>query len=280
VAGRYGQAGEATVKYMTYARRAGNGRLMARSAMGMSANVLFGPTPALEAIAQCERVISEGLDDRSAEGIILCVMAQLRAMNGDLEQARALVRQGRSLLRELGQGVIAASTGLDLARVELLAGDLIRAEQEVRADYEFLAQKNETYFLATIASLLARIVRNQDRDEEALVLLMAAEDAAGGDDYDAQALWRSVRAPIVARAGDLDGAEALARAALELAGRTEAPILQADTRSELAAVLSIAKRTDEALALISDAIALYSSKGDVVSATRRKAWAAQLREQR
>jgi tetratricopeptide (TPR) repeat protein len=277
VAGRYGQAGEATVNYVAHARRAGNERLMARSAMGLSINALFGPTRVSEAIEQCERIIADGLGDREAEGIILCVIAQLRAMNGELEQARALYRNARTLLRDLGHGVIAASTGLDLARVELLGGDLATAEREVRADYEFLARRGETYFRASIAALLARIVREQGRDREALELTIAAEEAAAADDFDAQALWRSVRAPIVARSGDLVQAETLARAALDLAERTEAPVLQADTRSELAVVLSLAGRIDEALAAITKAIALYTAKGDIVSAARSASWAEQLR---
>jgi ATP/maltotriose-dependent transcriptional regulator MalT len=280
VSGRYGQAGEATINYVNHARRAGNERLMARSAMGLSINALFGPTRVPEAIEQCERIIADGLSDREAECIIRCVIAQLRAMSGEFEQARATVRHGRALLRDLGQGVIAASTGLDLARVELLAGDFVGAEREVRADYEFLARRGETYFLATIAALLGRIIRTQSRDQEALELTIAAESAAAADDFDAQALWRSVRAPIIARVGDLDTAEALARAAIEFASRTEAPILQAETRSELAVVLEMAKRTDEALALIHDAIALYSGKGDVVSAARWESWASQLRQPR
>jgi class 3 adenylate cyclase/tetratricopeptide (TPR) repeat protein len=276
VAGRYGQAGEATLRYMAHARRAGNERLMARSAMGLSINALFGPTPVPEAIAQCERILAEGLGDREAESIILCVVAQLRAMNGEIDQARTLYRKGRAQLRELGQGVIAASTGLDLARVELLGGDLATAEREVKADFEFLARRGETYFLATIAALLARIVREQGRDGEALELSIAAEGAASADDFDAQALWRSVRAPIVARSGDLAQAETLARAAVDLAGRTEAPVLQADTRSELATVLNLAGRIDEALATIGEAIVLYAAKGDVVSAARSRLWAEQL----
>ncbi len=277
VAGRYGQAGDATVRYRNHARRAGNERLTARSAMGLSLNALFGPTCAIDAIAQCETIVAEGLGDREVESIILCVLAQLRAMNGEFESARSFYRKGRAMLRELGQGVIAASTGLDVARTELLAGDLAGAEREVRADYEFLASKGETYFLATLAALLARIVRAQNRDAEALELSVAAEVAAAADDIDAQSLWRSVRAPILARAGDLAQAEALARAAVDLAARTEAPILQAEARSELAEVLRLAGKTDEARQAMVEATALYFSKGDIVSTERSTSWAERLR---
>jgi hypothetical protein len=84
-----------------------------------------------------------------------------------------------------------------------------------------------------------------------------------------------VRAPIVARAGDIATAEALARTALSLAKEAEVPILQADTLSELAGVLRIAGRVDDARHVMSEAAGLYAAKGDVVSAARSQAWAAQ-----
>ena len=276
VAGRYGQFGESLQKFMAYARLAGDQRLVARSGMGLSTNVLVGPTPVLQAIAQCEQVIGNGLVDRQVEGIVMCTLAQLRAMNGEFDQARSLCRRGRGLLRDLGQGVTAASTGVDLAQVELLAGDLVAAEREVRADYEFLTRMGETYFLSTLAALLSRVVRDQGRDDEALELSKAAEKAAAADDVEAQALWRSIRAPIIARSGDLAEAEALARTALELARQTEGPAFQADTLCELATVLRLAGRAHEAREAIAEAIALYSAKGDVVSAARSAAWAEEL----
>jgi predicted acylesterase/phospholipase RssA len=51
----------------------------------------------------------------------------------------------------------------------------------------------------------------------------ASEAAASPDDVHTQVLWRSIRAPIVARTGDLAGAESLARDALALARHTEEP---------------------------------------------------------
>ena len=89
-------------------------------------------------------------------------------MNGEFEQARALYRRGRAMLRELGQGVIAASTGIDIARVELLAGDLAAAEREIMRRLRVPEACGETYYLSTMAALLSRVVRDQGRDEEAL----------------------------------------------------------------------------------------------------------------
>ena len=91
-------------------------------------------------------------------------------------------------------------------------------------------------FLSTMAALLARVVRELGRDDEALALTQAAEHAAADHDLDAQVRWRTVRAPILARRGHGQQAEELAREALDLARKTGAPILQADTLFDLAVV--------------------------------------------
>jgi tetratricopeptide (TPR) repeat protein len=126
----------------------------------------------------------------------------------------------------------------------------------------------ETYRLSTMAALLARIVREQGRDDEALSLSETAQEAAAEDDIDSQALWRSVRAPILARAGEFAKAEELARTAVELVRSTEALMMQADALSELATVLSFAGRRAEAIEAIKEAIGLYTAKGNVVSVAK------------
>ena len=60
-----------------------------------------------------------------------------------------------------------------------------------------------------MAALLARIVREQGRDQEALDLSVAAEEAAAEHDLDAQVRWRAVRAPILARVGKFSEARNL-----------------------------------------------------------------------
>jgi tetratricopeptide (TPR) repeat protein len=273
IAARYGQSSDAVSRSITHARLAGDERLITRNATGLASSTLLGPTPVPQAIERCEQMIAAGLGDRQAESKILCALAQLRAMNSEFDQARALYRRGRGLLRELGQGLNAASTGIDILIVESLAGDLVTAEREVMADYQFLARAGETYFMSTMAALLSRVVRDQGRDEEALVFSRIAETATATDDVDSQALWRSIRAPILARAGNVAEAESLARSAVVLSQKSDAPQLQADTLSELAAVLVLDRRVDEARGAIQTAIALYQVKGDVVSIARSTTWA-------
>jgi class 3 adenylate cyclase/tetratricopeptide (TPR) repeat protein len=272
IAGRYELAREAAEKSVHHARLAGNGRLVTRLGGNLADFALLGPTPVRAAIATCESLIADGLIDRRIECSVLCKLAQLHAMNAELDTARALYRRGRSMLQDLGRGIFATTTGIDLALVELLGGDPVAAEKQVREDYEYLREAGETYYLSTMAALLARLVREQGRDDEALELTRAAEEASADDDPDAQALWRSTRAPILARAGQLAEAEEMARTAVDFVRRTEAPVMQADALSDLAHVLHIAGRQDEAGRAIDEAIDLYSRKGNVVAEARCRQW--------
>jgi len=268
IAARYGQSTDAVSHSMTHARLAKDARLIARNAVGLASSALLGPTPVPQAIAICEQMIADGLGDRQAESKILCTLAQLRAMTGDFVQGRTLYQRGRAMLRELGQGLNAAANGIDVLQVELLAGDLASAEREVTADFAFLERAGETFYLSTMAALLSRVVRDLGRDDDALILSRIAEGATAADDVESLALWQSVRAPILARAGRTEEAESLARSAVELSQKSDAPQMQADSLSELAAVLTQAGRFDEARRITEKAIAIYQLKGDVVSAAR------------
>jgi ATP/maltotriose-dependent transcriptional regulator MalT len=270
-AGRFPLAREAVSNSITHARLAGNQRLVLRNAIMMADTALAGPMPVTQAIEECEQLLAAGLSDRQIACNVMCALAQLKAMNGELEAARSLYSRSRAWLRDLGQGVPAASTGIYVARVELHGGDLAAAQREVQADCDFLDAKGETYFLSTMAALLARIVRDQGHDDAALALTRKAESATAEDDVESQALWRMVRAPILARNGELALAEELARQAVELVRQTEAPMLQADALSELASVMRIAGRPADEQAAITEAIALYEAKGNRQAAARAAA---------
>ncbi|MES2098513.1 MAG: AAA family ATPase [Pseudomonadota bacterium] len=278
IAGRYGQVADAVAKSISHARAAGDTRLVARSGLALSSSALYGPTPVPEALSGCERMLEEGLTDRHVEATVMCAVAQLQAMRGEFDAARSLYRRGRSLLKDLGQGVTAASTGIDVARVELLAGDLEGADREVRADFEFLRERGETYFASTMAALLSRIAHELGRDDDAMQMSMAAEAATSSDDIESQVVWRAVRVPILSRQGKHEEALELARSAVEMARKTELPTLRADALRELALCLALQSRLEEATPCLSEAIALYAAKGDLVSLARAESIARQWAE--
>ncbi len=267
VCGKVGAATEAGTQLLKYGELCGDARMVARGALALAFGLLYGDTPVPQALGQCERLLQRGLADRQVAALVRCKLAQLLAMLGEFERARTEYRMARAVLDDLGEGMHAASTSMDLAVIELLAGEPAVAEQALRRDYQTLEAMGESFYLSTMAALLARAVRDQGRDEEALALTRTAESLAAEDDVDAQVLWRCARAPILARRGAADEAEALARAGLALALGTDVVPLRAESHAELASVLSISGRPGAAQAL-AQAQRIYSAKGDRVSSAR------------
>ena len=126
----------------------------------------------------------------------------------------------------------------------------------------------ERYHLPTVAALLAKIIRDQGRDDDAVPFLTSAEQLSSPSDVSTQAFWRAVRAPILARQGRFEEAEELARAAVAMLRETESIGFEADALVELATVLSLSAKRDEALEVIDQAIALYEKKGNAVALGR------------
>ncbi len=264
---QWGEQVAAVERALEHARLAGDPRLEARLAAGYTVGLCDGPTPVSDAIERCEEIAARGIADRQAEALILCSLAYLQGMQGDFAQARELYGRAAHLLRDLGGAVLAASTSLASARVELLAGEPSRAEQELVRDYEALAAMGERYFLPLVAAHLADAVQAQGRDSEAEQLAAAAQELADADDVEAQALWRRVRARVRAQEGQLEEAEALVRESLAILAPTDAPMMRAEALVDLAAVLLAAGDPDGQTAL-EEALDLYTRKGNSVSAAR------------
>jgi Flp pilus assembly protein TadD len=118
------------------------------------------------------------------------------------------------------------------------------------------------------ALMLAETLLLQQREEEARLFAEIGKAAISPDDTVDQVLARMVDAQLRARAGDVSGAEADARQAVELAAGTDALVLHADALARLAEILAFAGRGDEARAAFGEAIRLYEQKGHAVSAAR------------
>src|SRR5205823_10200396 len=111
----------------------------------------------------------------------------------------------------------------------------------------------------------------QGRYEEAEPFIDLAAEAGAEDDWASQALWRSARAKVRARQGDLESALQLAREAVEMIESTDWLNLRADTMMDLAEVLELAGKTSDATGQLEQALALYERKGNVVMADRARA---------
>ena len=128
----------------------------------------------------------------------------------------------------------------------------------------------EKNFLATTAAMLAQAIYAQDRPEEAWRFCEVSRGIAGDDDLSAQVIGRGTCAKILAGQGRGDEAEALAREAVELAASTDFLTHHGQAFLDLADVLQMNGRPEEAASALVAGLELYERKGDLVSAERAR----------
>ena len=267
-AGRYGDSADMAARAIEYATLAGDERQRSKAACHYAQVATYGPTPVADAVRRCEELLERANGDRRTEGIVTGLLARLHAMQGNLEHARALYARGRALLQDMGRSVAASSTSIDSCSVEMLAGDPGGAERELRRDYAELEQMGEKGLLSTIAGELARALYAQGAYDEAHRFTVRAQRLAADEDILSQALWRMVRAKVLAQRGTLPEAQRFARKAVELLQPTGDLISQAEALMDLAEVLERAGEIEEAQAALAGARSLFERKGDVVSGGR------------
>ena len=261
---QYGDAANAVQQAIGQARLAGDRRQELRNTSAYAQALLAGPTPVAEAIEECNQILDRAGSDRGTRAFVLAVLAPLLAMRGELAEARTSYVSSRALYEDLGNTVLAAWVSLHSGPAELLAGDLRAAERELQRSYDALDRIGEKYFLSTVAGLLGQARYARGRYDDALAYAETARTLSTDDDVESQALWRSVRAKVLARQDEASEAVALAGEAVALARHTDSPVVQADALVDLAEVWRLTGL--EWRAALDEAIVLYEQKGNVVGA--------------
>ena len=274
--GAMGLAEDAWRQALWYAERANYAPERAASIGWLTVSAIFGPLPVEEGIARCEGFLEAGGDDPMIRATCSVVRAVLEAMRGDFELARELLAEGTSATEQLGLTVWAANNAQEAFFVEMLAGDPGRAASTLRESYATLERMGERGFLSTIAGFLGQALYARAEYDEAERFSRASEAAAAPDDVLSQVLWRSARAKIEARRGNLEVAEELAQEAIGIAESTDLLNTQADALSDLAEVLAMAGERDGALTALAEAAARYERKGNRTSLARARRAAQEL----
>ncbi len=263
--------GEATAHRMIdEARAAGNGMLEARLLPTLATCALYGPRPVPDAIEVCEELLERTKNDRKGEAVTMRALAHLEAMRGDFDRARKLYGRSRASLEEHGWKLHAANTSSASGPIELLAGNPVAAERELRKDDEALERMGDRYYRSTLAGLLAEALFEQGRFVEAMESTMQSEEMSAPDDVSSQYLWRTIRASVLAVDGQLDEAETLAREAVGIIRGSEEPDAQGEALLTLARILGRAGRPSDAEAAGREALELFVAKGNVVTEARAR----------
>jgi class 3 adenylate cyclase/tetratricopeptide (TPR) repeat protein len=266
IGSRWEERAKALEQAIAHARRSADGGADVSGYGTLLAQALYyGPTPVPEAIARCEE-LRRAAYGPGFEAALGTTLAALHAMEGRVEQARRLYAESISAYERLGLDFSRAARSHLGAQIELLGGDPVAAERELRAASATLEAMGERGVRSTLAGFLADVQCGLGRDEEAERLVSFIEETAGASDVVPQVLWRRVRARLQARSGNPGGAVTLAREAVEQARTTDYLDFRADTFVALAEVLTAAGEDEESASALEQAAELYDRKGNAVSA--------------
>jgi class 3 adenylate cyclase/tetratricopeptide (TPR) repeat protein len=236
-----------------------------------------GPRPCEEEIVRGEQALSSADETSPVAAYNLLGMAVNLAMVERFDEARSLGRRGASTLRELGMALeLAATGGMSMAIVELVASDLEAAETAIRPAYDTLKEMGELGRLSSRGAVLAEVLYRQERYEESLHVAEEAVAISAPDDMEPQIWSRSVRAKALARFQRFDEAERDARASVAFSESTDWPGYQGTAWLALAEVLSLAARPKEGAEAASEAEARFERKGSTVMAARARAFREEL----
>ena len=256
---------------LEHADRGGYRAERAESIAWLLISTIFGPLPAPDGIARAKEFLRQAGDDPTIRAWCDVERSVLEAMRGDVVLARELLAEGTAALEELGLKLWAANTAQEAFLVEHVAGEPGAAIETLRASVEALEQMGERGFLSTVAGFLAHALIAVGEDEEAERFSRISEQAAAPDDVPSHVIWRTARAKLLARRGEHEAAELVAREAVELVGGTDLLNQQGDALLDLADVLALGGRVDEARAAALEAAERFERKGNLPSLERARA---------
>jgi class 3 adenylate cyclase/tetratricopeptide (TPR) repeat protein len=273
---RWATATESLERGLLHARRAAGAHLESELLWSLTGALQYGPTPVEEGIRRLHQILDRDAEaprgaatqplSLSTRAVVEATgLAGLEAMRGNFAEARMLTERAKAILEELGQAFRLADLGQVSGWIELLAEAPAAAEDELRRSYEVFEEMGERGCLSTTAGFLSEAIYAQGRYQEAERLSHVTERCAARDDLVSHVLWRGTRAKLLARRGNLEPAESLAREAVRLVAETDDLNLHADKLMDLAEVMRLAERSGEAAPFVSRALELYEAKGNVVS---------------
>jgi DNA-binding SARP family transcriptional activator len=236
----------------------------------IAAALYWGPTPVPAGIERCGQLLMDEAIGLSGRAAVIPYLGGLHAQVGRFSEARELVAEAEHTYRELGAPTSAIHCGTVRADVELLAGDLVAAEQALREQCEYLAQENDRTHLAVRAAKLAETLYRQARFDEAAEWAGVSRANAASDDQSAQLTLWSVDAKLLAREGAFAEARTLMEATLRLGESTDGLNQQAATRLAYSEVLRMAGLDREADRAMERAIALFELKANLVGARQAR----------
>jgi DNA-binding SARP family transcriptional activator/tetratricopeptide (TPR) repeat protein len=264
--GRLGQPEDRIPLGLAYARKAGARLIENQITAWMCITLPRGTLPVREAIALVSDLLetsSSAYDRVSALG----ALGLLRAMTGDFDEARRLVRDVLGLLEELGLRQSAAAHSIAISEVETMAGDDAAAERILRDGYEAVTALGDPHSGVNVAWRLGLALARQGQDDEAERFARIAEDAEFGGMW--VAVWSHVVLGLVeAHRGNAARVQELVDEALEPTVWSLGSGMHVDVLLECAEALRVVGFEARAAELVAEAAGHAERLGYTVSLRR------------
>ncbi len=265
-------AAAAVEHVVEHARASGERRLESEALEFLGPSIFWGPTPAEIGLPRLEEILeSAGSTDKCFQAWMMRPIAGFYGIQGRFDEGRAVLAEARAIFDELGRTIDAQTMAFWSGPLELLAGDAAAAARETGRACEALEAMGERGWFSTMSALHANALYSQGLLDGADAAADRGREAATSDDYNAQSLWRAVKAKVLARRGDFDEAERVAEEAIASVDRSDELNNRANVRTDAAEALQLAGRTDRAVVLLQEALAQFEQKGNVVMSERTRA---------
>ncbi|MGZ8641132.1 MAG: AAA family ATPase [Actinomycetota bacterium] len=269
---RFDHAGRAARRAVEHARRSGDDGLLTDAIRYLLLSLCFGSGTPEEGRRTLDELTEDISRSRSLEASALAVRGSFQAMEGSFDEARRLTGLAIETAEAIGSRVMVAVYEAFIGNLEREADDAIAAERALRRNYEILDEMGQEGFKSTAAAELAQILCTLERFDEAEGFATIARNVAVEDDLSSQVFGRSAQAIVLAARGELDEAERLVREAVRMFEDAESPGAQGGVRMDLARVLRMAGKAEEAGEAAREALAFFELKGNRPSSDATRAF--------
>lgn len=266
----YESAVDALEQALFNARAGGNRRLQSKIGAWLLFSFFWGSMPADEAEERASSMPFDFTRDRLLEANRLTTLGGVQGLRGRFAVARENLLEARTLQQELGQPLVISFNPQIAGTIALLAGDVAQAESDFRLGFEEAQHVADPGHAASTAALLAKALYEQGRYDEAMRYTRLAEQASFGAPEMIHGEWKTTRAKVRARKGEVLKAISVIQRVVDLYPPTAVPRDRADALMDLADVHALGGRDEEERKALVEAMQLYEAKGVLPAVERIK----------
>jgi class 3 adenylate cyclase/tetratricopeptide (TPR) repeat protein len=221
----------------------------------------------LDRIGQRAREIL-GVEGPLAETMLSMNAMERASLRGNEDEVVTLAEHIERLWGEMGNPDAQLVSNQGLGECLRRVGRLGEAERFLRAGVEGLDRLGETGFNSTMTALLAAVLCDLERWDEAESLVARSREMTAADDFASQFMWRTALARILIFRDRPEEALVLVEEAVQIVAPSDYLELKAIGHEVHGEVLAAIGRTDEARVTLEDALRDYEHKGSVPAIAR------------